>query len=395
MTFQQHIDALQSALAQTRTDFGGPAICSVMAEDLRVALHLIGQAALVPSAGSADSVRVVAWRARDGHGLPQTTWIDGDPGPQMESAWVGGDIECAYAGPVAAQAPIPEGQQPYPPTPAPDVQSSGEAEDSYSRAAVERAMRAAHDRGYSVGWDHGHAAQAPAAAMPDEIEGLRAHVALLKSALAQSERENDELRALAAAGDAQPAVWVAADTLNSPHPTCISALAYMSQLDRERGREYVPLYAAPQASEAMRDAGTAASDDVVLPPLPFPAPRHIRAAQMKEYARAAVLADRQQRAGDELTRLRAENQRLRNGVDQDIAEVGRLQALYDSEWRKRQKLRAAFDHPVFAFLLGEGPLHGVHFGDRHPSERGAYWWRKDLRAALSSPQAEQGERDAD
>ena len=47
--------------------------------------------------------------------------------------------------------------------------------------------------------------------------------------------------------------------------------------------------------------------------------------------------------------------------------------------------RAAFDHPVFAFLLGEGPLHGVHFGDRHPSERGAYWWRKDLRAALSAP----------
>ncbi|QDJ45009.1 hypothetical protein [Bordetella hinzii] len=157
-----------------------------------------------------------------------------------------------YAAPVAAQAPIPEGQQPYPPTPAPDVQSSGEAEDSYSRAAVERAMRAAHDRGYSVGWDHGHAAQAPAAAMPDEIEGLRAHVALLKSALAQSERENDELRALAAAGDAQPAVWVAADTIHSPHPTCISSLAYMSQLDRDLGREYMPLYAAPVAAQAPR-----------------------------------------------------------------------------------------------------------------------------------------------
>ncbi|MFU1927648.1 hypothetical protein ACLQ9J_04880 [Bordetella hinzii] len=105
MTFQQHIDALQSALAQTRTDFGGPATCSVAAEDLRVALHLIGQAALVPSPANAEPVRVVAWRARDGHGLPQTTWIDGDPGPQMESAWVGGDIERAYAGPVAAQAP--------------------------------------------------------------------------------------------------------------------------------------------------------------------------------------------------------------------------------------------------------------------------------------------------
>ncbi|AHC56540.1 hypothetical protein JJJA_0024 [Achromobacter phage JWDelta] len=41
-------------------------------------------------------------------------------------------------------------------------------------------------------------------------------------------------------------------------------------------------------------------------------------------------------------------------------------------------------HPVFAFLLGEGPLRGVHFGDRHPDERGAFWWRKDLRAALSA-----------
>ena len=52
------------------------------------------------------------------------------------------------------------------------------------------------------------------------------------------------------AGDAQPAVWVAADTLNSPHPTCISSLAYMSQRDRDRGREYVPLYAAPVAAQA-------------------------------------------------------------------------------------------------------------------------------------------------
>lgn len=47
------------------------------------------------------------------------------------------------------------------------------------------------------------------------------------------------------AGDAQPAAWVAADTLHSPHPGCVSSLAYMSQIDKDRGREYVPLYAAP------------------------------------------------------------------------------------------------------------------------------------------------------
>jgi len=56
------------------------------------------------------------------------------------------------------------------------------------------------------------------------------------------------------AGGARPVAWVASDTLNSPHPTCISSLAYMSQLDRKRGRAYVPLaiidrYAAPSSAQ--------------------------------------------------------------------------------------------------------------------------------------------------
>lgn len=42
------------------------------------------------------------------------------------------------------------------------------------------------------------------------------------------------------------------------------------------------------------------------------------------------------------------------------------------------------DHPVFAFLLGEGLLHGVEFGKRAPGAVGKWWWRKDLRAALSA-----------
>ena len=49
------------------------------------------------------------------------------------------------------------------------------------------------------------------------------------------------------------------------------------------------------------------------------------------------------------------------------------------------------DHPVFAFLLGEGPLHGVHFGERAPGAVGKWWWRKYLRAALSAqPGAQKG-----
>ena len=38
---------------------------------------------------------------------------------------------------------------------------------------------------------------------------------------------------------------------------------------------------------------------------------------------------------------------------------------------------------VAAFLLGEGELDGVGFGDPHQTERGNYWWRKHLRAALA------------
>jgi len=60
------------------------------------------------------------------------------------------------------------------------------------------------------------------------------------------------LSKLRAAGE--PVAWVAADTLNSPHPRCVSSLAYMSQIDQDRGREYVPLYAAPVAAQKADDA---------------------------------------------------------------------------------------------------------------------------------------------
>lgn len=55
----------------------------------------------------------------------------------------------------------------------------------------------------------------------------------------------------------EPVAWVAADTLYSAHPTCISSLAYMSQFDHDRGREYVPLaiinhHAAPQPAEPVK-----------------------------------------------------------------------------------------------------------------------------------------------
>lgn len=42
---------------------------------------------------------------------------------------------------------------------------------------------------------------------------------------------------------------------------------------------------------------------------------------------------------------------------------------------------------VHAFLLGEGPLDGFHFGDSDTGRpRPAYWWRNNLRAAIASAQ---------
>lgn len=37
---------------------------------------------------------------------------------------------------------------------------------------------------------------------------------------------------------------------------------------------------------------------------------------------------------------------------------------------------------VLRFLLGEGPLCGVHFGERAPGAIGNFWWRKHLRSAM-------------
>jgi hypothetical protein len=37
---------------------------------------------------------------------------------------------------------------------------------------------------------------------------------------------------------------------------------------------------------------------------------------------------------------------------------------------------ARIDGDVWDFLMGAGPLEGCHFGDRHPTRKGAFWWRK-------------------
>lgn len=44
---------------------------------------------------------------------------------------------------------------------------------------------------------------------------------------------------------------------------------------------------------------------------------------------------------------------------------------------------------VVKYLMGEGPLCGVWFGEDHPDKRfGRFWWRRHLRSALASPAAQ-------
>lgn len=59
---------------------------------------------------------------------------------------------------------------------------------------------------------------------------------------------------------------------------------------------------------------------------------------------------------------------------------------FERKWLKprRASRRAAprcsaVPNAVITFLLGEGPLDGVWFGEKHPTERGNFWWRKHLR----------------
>jgi hypothetical protein len=42
---------------------------------------------------------------------------------------------------------------------------------------------------------------------------------------------------------------------------------------------------------------------------------------------------------------------------------------------------------VVEFLLGNGPLDGVWFGDPHPSMPGKFWWRWYLRAVIPENKA--------
>lgn len=111
----------------------------------------------------------------------------------------------------------------------------------------------------------------------------------------------------------------------------------------------------------------------------------IRAAALS--GSPAVMAEAQARLYDELAdklASRPTDAWALNGVDV----IGILSALRQAaDWRRSASSHTAssvVSHPVFAFLLGEGPLDGFHFGDFDTSRpRPRFWWRAHLREALA------------
>ncbi|QDJ44842.1 hypothetical protein [Bordetella hinzii] len=255
-------------------------------------------------------------------------------------------------------------------------------------------------RNLNVAWETWQDARAALASAP--VAGEQMREALQKSfdmgKFYGSLPENDDKCPVA--GEAQrPVAWMLVGRLRNSDPkfTLADPAGIYESV-------YAPLYAAPQASaENLRNAALEEAAAV--------AKRISDKYAFGHYGNETDTADEIEREILALkTQADKDGGQQRNWVSDWSAAIkslpmGRADAegirsssnacMYRNECRAMlDRLRAAFDHPVFAFLLGEGPLHGVHFGDRHPSERGAYWWRKDLRAALSAAQAEQGERDA-
>jgi len=69
-----------------------------------------------------------------------------------------------------------------------------------------------------------------------------------------------------------------------------------------------------------------------------------------------------------------------DGTDLEIWKLGA--AAYGKQAHAGADEATAELKQVVDFLMGESPLEGVAYGERHPTKAGAFWWRLNLRAAL-------------
>jgi len=69
--------------------------------------------------------------------------------------------------------------------------------------------------------------------------------------------------------------------------------------------------------------------------------------------------------------------------DECIEKIKELRVLYTSPPKAAPLTEE--QREVLSYLDGSGPIDGLWFGDKHPTEQGAYWWRKRLWAAFGTP----------
>jgi hypothetical protein len=128
-------------------------------------------------------------------------------------------------------------------------------------------------------------------------------------------------------------------------------------------------------------------------------PDALRLADWLEHRTNIMLQDRQ--AAAELRRLHAEVEKLRQAQGGDAVALRLLREVVAVEPSGEAHCLSEGDtvyispplqadarkvpQEVIDFLCGAAPLDGVWFGDRHPKEKGAYWWRKRLSASPAAP----------
>jgi hypothetical protein len=71
-------------------------------------------------------------------------------------------------------------------------------------------------------------------------------------------------------------------------------------------------------------------------------------------------------------------------IDQNLTFINGKDNLLQKMEAYLSKPEASQDELV-AFLNGSTPLEGVYFGEKHPTKKGLYWWRKLLPCSLAKP----------
>jgi len=94
-----------------------------------------------------------------------------------------------------------------------------------------------------------------------------------------------------------------------------------------------------------------------------------------------------------ILRLQRENADLRQKLEEAIRDIKHFKQksdmLSDAAFKSEERAEAAeartagsvlLPARIVQFLMGSAPIDGVWFDERHPKEKGQFWWRERIRA---------------